>query len=116
MNVFIHSCSKEGNSHSIFFNFNDHCSQKKNIQSSCCAPKKVQKDCCKNEVKTYKAKFEYSQSIDFQIPYLAIDLIQPIFNFSQFQPEVVTVLIASTRPPPKPKGQQLLILNNVFRI
>jgi hypothetical protein len=116
VNVFTHSCKEDGESHSIFVKIEHECGADKDIPS-CCKKESEKKDCCSDEVSFFKVKFDFFHSYDIHIPFLAVVEKQPLIVFeAPFLKEKSITSIYPTRPPPKPSGQEILLLYQNFRI
>lgn len=118
VNVFVHSCPEDGTFTSIIVKSDDHCKDHVEELDACCNEEEIKDDCCKDEVKIYHVKFDYFNSYDLDIqPLLAVVCDKPDFYFGSHIVTNINKKSYKSRPPPKkPSGQQLLILNQVFRI
>ena len=114
-NVFTHSCDEDGTINSFIVKVEDHCSD--DSSTACCVEDEEIDDCCKDEVTTIKVKFDYFHSDDLQLPTFEFTpLLQPNLYCIEI-PEKIDLSKPSPRPPPKIiHGQDLLVLNQVFRI
>ena len=116
INIYTHSCEEDGDFHSVFVKVNHNCDEEKE-KPSCCSEELTEADCCKDEVNFYKVKFDFfdHSPLKFQN---STYLFSPKFNHKfilAFQ-ESNLFQYYPTRPPPKPSGQEILLLNQVFRI
>lgn len=117
MNVFIHSCEEDGVFQSFMVKVDHDCGHEEKSKPSCCDKEKASGDCCNDEVKVFQVKFDFFHSSDFQVPEISFLTDKPIFAFYDIQNEESNEPVKySTRPPPKPSGQHILLLNQVFRI
>ena len=116
LNVFTHSCEEEGEFHSIIVKVDHDCGEKENVPP-CCKEESEEKDCCSDEVSFYKVKFDFYQSFDIHIPFFStLENKQLIVFEAPFLQEKRIASKYPTRPPPKPSGQEILLLNQNFRI
>lgn len=129
VNVFTHSCKKNGDSLSFFIQAEDNCKEhhKKEIENvpPCCKKKAitscdkpvVDKNCCTDQVDLYAIQLNFYSNSENLFSSSLFDLdyqkITPVIQGTH--PEINKSEQLSD-PPPKPKGQELLILNQVFRI
>lgn len=115
INVYTHSCEEDGDFHSVFVKVNHECGEEE--LPSCCKEELTQADCCKDEVNFYKVKFDYFDH--FPLKFQKITFL----SSSKFNHNLILAFQESnlfqchtTRPPPKPTGQEIILLNQVFRI
>jgi hypothetical protein len=117
VNVFTHSCSEDGTFTSIIVKADGDCEDHAEETDACCDEEEIEDDCCKDEVKVYHVKFEYYDSYDLDVSFLAPVYDQPFFPFIIGAVTEMDQQGYKTRPPPKkPSGQKMLVLNQVFRI
>lgn len=115
INVFTHSCEEDGTINSFIVKAEDHCSEKEQV--SCCSEEEEIGDCCKDEVTTFKVKFDYFDSDDLHLPFWEFTASKhPVIAYLQGEQQTKFLTLVP-RPPPKiVSGQHLLILHQVFRI
>lgn len=116
VNVYTHSCEEDGEFHSLLVKINHNCGGEDN-KSSCCNETQEESGCCKDDVNFFKVKFDYFEISNIQIS------SSPLFLSPNFKSGIIVAFqelkiqrICPTRPPPKPSGQELLCLNQVFRV
>jgi hypothetical protein len=124
--VFIHQCKEDGVFRSFFVRQAMHCElEKANELPPCCARKelnskheKADSHCCDERTDFFKVKFESKQdcSIHLKQGYLPSSfknytvVLEPTYSYESRLAGWIN------RPPPKPTGQELLILYQNFRI
>ncbi len=122
IHVFEHFCKIDGTDYSFFIPPSHACKQAKKIKS-CCEGKAKEntssysKNCCEEDLFSFKITSNFIQK-DFQHQILIATV--PIYKKFIFDGtySIKKELICdypTNRPPPK-KGQEILILNQVFRI
>lgn len=117
LRVFKHSCEEDGIFTSYIIPADDHCTDHQEDLPPCCIQEKQKDDCCSDEVEIYKVKFDFFQNEQIDLPYFLI-IPEPIyFKCNEINPIQAKRAQAILRPPPDgPSGQEILILNQVFRI
>lgn len=123
VNVFAHFCKVDGVDYSYMVPSSHACAQEK-IEESCChAPKKekheteAKKNCCNEEVKSFRISSELLQKSAPELHTYYVPVATPVnivFAEVTFH-STPQISFCDTRPPPK-KGQEILILHQVFRI
>ncbi len=117
MNVFTHSCKEDGVMKSYIVKLDDHCDDhEKELPPCCVKEQEKKKDCCSDEVTTFQVKFDFFNNYQAQIPTLPIWVQKPQFVFVDVSAIQAHKAINIVRPPPKLKGKEILIQNQVFRI
>lgn len=122
IHVFEHFCKVDGTDYSFFVPSDHACKPTKKVKSCCHENAEKQShsfkdNCCEEDLISFKITSNFIQK-DFQHnqQYIAIQAQKP-FNFAanfNLKKELVCTFPVK-RPPPK-KGQEILILNQVFRI
>jgi hypothetical protein len=116
--IFIHSCQKDGVSKSIGIKLEHVCEHDEHncekSKPSCCHTT-IQKDCCSDQVQVVYCEFDYFQNIELNYFLVEPIAIKPIY----FQPIPYSQkhqVVPTLRPPPKLAGINLLIAIQTFRI
>lgn len=122
IHVFEHFCKMDGTDYSFFVPTNHACKPIQKVESCCDHAKNekqasIKQNCCEDELVSYQITSDFIQKDNQTNPFIALlNLVEkPIFVQRSFPLKNTKSAYFVNRPPPK-KGQEILILNQVFRI
>lgn len=125
INVFKHFCSKDGLNYSYITPPSHSCQEAEEVEESCChaearissSKHEIRKNCCEEEVSSYKISSDYIQksATDLHLEFLPVKSVSSVFFEESYVLAETRTAGSIVRPPPK-TGQEILILNQVFRI
>jgi len=113
--IFIHHCSIDGDSHSLFIESEHKCKEEE--KKSCCQKQEINEDCCSDEVQTLKSDFEFCNHQTI-LKFSSISyFVKPNKNFQANNSKPLFLKsVFYYDPPPLLYHSNVLTLNQVFRI
>jgi len=119
VDIYMHTCQKDGTSVSLVFNAFEECEypdEHLEEEEGCCDSQKKDDNCCDNEEDYFKIKLDFSQDA-YHFAFIAIpqDLFQ--YSFYEFElPSTNEIIPTNYANPPPLDSRQLLIEHQTFLI